>query len=199
MTESKPSSAKQPSTQAPAVGPKLRAARARAKLTLEDLSGTSGVSRSMLSQIERGQANPTFATLWQLTQALGLDLSDLAGERLHQVKTDDHIEVMQPHFTPQIQSEDGGCTLQILSPTDMLGVFEWYDISIEPGGALSSDAHAHGVVEHLTALEGEFSVESGTAHVIVETGATARYSADRAHVIKNGGKKKARGILIVKG
>ena len=34
----------------------------------------------MLSQVERGLANPTFATLWALTQALGVDISVLIGE-----------------------------------------------------------------------------------------------------------------------
>ena len=183
----------------PPVGPKLQAARKRARLTLEELAGKSGVSRSMLSQIERGQANPTFATLWQLTRALGLDLSDLAGDKLQQVRGADHIELMEPHFTPQIRSEDGGCTLRILSPPSMLGAFEWYDIAIDPGSALTSDPHAHGVVEHLTTLEGELTVDCGDARMAVPQGTTARYAADRPHRISNSGRKAARALLIVQG
>ena len=61
----------------PQLGPRLRDQRQARGLTLEGLAQASGVSRSMLSQVERGEANPTFATLWSLTQALGLSLDDL--------------------------------------------------------------------------------------------------------------------------
>ena len=61
----------------PELGPRLRDRRQAKGLTLEGLATASGVSRSMLSQVERGEANPTFATLWNLTQALGLNLDDL--------------------------------------------------------------------------------------------------------------------------
>ena len=183
----------------PPVGPKLQAARKRARLTLEELSARSGVSRSMLSQVERGQANPTFATLWQLTRALGLNLSELAGEHVHEVQESDRIEVIGPHYTPQIRSEDGGCTLKILSPASMLGTFEWYDIAFEPGSALTSDPHAHGVSEHLTTLDGELVVQSGGAETLAPAGTTVRYAADRPHAIRNPSRKPARALLVVQG
>ena len=52
------------STSTPQIGPVLQRHRKMAGLTLEQLAEKSGVSKSMLSQIERGQANPTFAVLW---------------------------------------------------------------------------------------------------------------------------------------
>lgn len=182
-------------TSLPEIGPRLQAIRKRRGLTLEQLAGRSGVSRSMLSQIERGIANPTFATLWSLTQALGLDLSELAGgieEVHHQV-----IEVMQSNFTPEIRSEDGLCLLRILSPGDQVGKMEWYEILMEPGAVLASDGHARGSVEHLTALDGTFVVTSGGATSKVEIGATGRYSADVTHTIRNDSAKKIRGLLVV--
>ena len=45
--------------------------------TLEQLSAASGVSRSMLSQIERGSANPTLGVTFGVAQALGLSLGDV--------------------------------------------------------------------------------------------------------------------------
>ena len=48
----------------PQLGPRLQQIRKKRRLTLDQLAVMSGVSRSMLSQIERGQTNPTFATLW---------------------------------------------------------------------------------------------------------------------------------------
>ncbi|UTW55700.1 helix-turn-helix domain-containing protein [Kordiimonas sp. SCSIO 12610] len=179
----------------PQIGPRIQDIRKQKGFTLEQLASHSGVSRSMLSQIERGQANPTFATLWSLTQALGLEISDLTGgvaEVHHQA-----IEVMMPNFTPEIKSEDGLCDLKILSPTDQVGRVEWYEISIEAGGKLVSEPHTNGSMEHLTAFNGRFQVVSGKAKTEVPTGGTARYASDVSHTISNPGQETARGILVV--
>ena len=48
----------------------LREARRARGLSLDAVAKLSGVSRSMVSQIERGESSPTVATLWNLTQAL---------------------------------------------------------------------------------------------------------------------------------
>lgn len=61
----------------PDVGQKIKALRTERKLTLDGLAKASGVSKSMLSQIERGLTNPTLATIWSLTQSLGIDISSL--------------------------------------------------------------------------------------------------------------------------
>ena len=55
----------------PEVGATLQRMRLERGLTLEDLSRTAGVSKSMLSQIEREKANPTIAVAWRLANALG--------------------------------------------------------------------------------------------------------------------------------
>ncbi|MEL6364054.1 MAG: XRE family transcriptional regulator [Pseudomonadota bacterium] len=178
---------------APEIGPRLQARRRALGWTLEDLAARSGVSRSMLSQIERGRANPTFATLWGLTRALGLDLSEL-GET---PAASGAVEVAPAHFTPEIKSADGLCTLRILSPIDLAGRTEWYELTVEPGGALVSEPHAAGSREHLTALDGALEIESGPSTGRVEAGATARYAADAPHIIRNGGAEPARALLVV--
>ena len=61
----------------PEIGPRLQAYRKKLNLTLAQLASMSGVSRSMLSEIERGNANPTYGTLWHLTRALKIDLNSL--------------------------------------------------------------------------------------------------------------------------
>ena len=63
----------------PQIGPYLKQFRKRNGKTLDDLAKGSGVSKSMLSQIERNQANPTVAVVWRLANALGVPLADLLG------------------------------------------------------------------------------------------------------------------------
>jgi transcriptional regulator with XRE-family HTH domain len=182
---------------APPLGPRLLALRKARRMTLDDLAAVSGVSRSMLSQVERGSANPTYGTLWSLTQALGVDLSEVIGEGVSEVHCEPGVEVQAANFTPEIRSEDGRCTLRILSPAHRAGSMEWYELEVEPGGALVSEPHARGSTEHLTVAEGVLTVTAGGANAVVTAGATARYAVDRPHEIRNAGDTRARAFLVV--
>ena len=180
---------------APQLGPRLKSIRRARNLSLDDLAALSGVSKSMLSQVERGQANPTFATLWSLTTALDLELPELIG--LQSSVSHPGIEVTVGGFTPEIRTDDGLCTLRILSPTQSAGQIEWYDLILQPGGALVSQPHARGAREHLTVRDGVLQVASGGDSVEVLQDATARYAADVPHAIRNLGKTAARALLVV--
>lgn len=181
----------------PAIGPHLQHLRRTRGLTLEKLAASSGVSRSMLSQIERGQANPTLATVWSLARALDLDVSELIGGA--QGKTRHRIEVTAPSFVPEIRTEDGGCLLRILSPADRVGSLEWYDLTVQPGAALRSQPHARGSREHLTVIEGALVVDIGEERVAAAVGTTVRYPVDIPHAIVNEGEGIARALLVVTG
>lgn len=180
---------------APQIGPYLQSFRKGRSLTLDDLAKASGVSRSMLSQIERGQANPSLATVWALCNALKVDISELIVGHVTERKP--HIEVATAYFTPEIKTEDGSCTLRILSPANHAEQYEWYELLFQPGGALDSKAHPRGTREHLTVLEGALQVRVGDERVDVQTGGTARYPADVAHTIQATGAGPARALLVM--
>ena len=48
----------------------IRRLREERGLTMEELARLSGVSRSMLAQVERGEGNPTLSTLWKLSNGM---------------------------------------------------------------------------------------------------------------------------------
>jgi transcriptional regulator with XRE-family HTH domain len=181
---------------APEIGPVIQRERKARHLTLERLASLSGVSRSMLSQIERGESNPTFAVLWGLTQALKIDLADLiAGGVAH--RQANPVEVVTVSLTPEIRSPDGKWRLRILSPPAMAGRVEWYDVEIAPGGSLESSPHAAGTFEHLTAQTDGLTVENTLGRQSLAPGETARYRADVEHAISNRGKDLARALMVV--
>ena len=180
---------------APEIGSRLQALRKQQGLSLDDLAATSKVSRSMLSQVERGLANPTFATLWALTQALGIDISQLIGDAADE--RDQQIEVIEAHNVPRIQSADGHCTLRILSPPETTGEAEWYWLEIEPGASLTSQPHTAGCREHLSIIDGEAMVISAEVQQKAGAGATLRYRADVPHSISNAGPGRLQALLVV--
>ncbi|CAN0581959.1 unnamed protein product, partial [Ectocarpus sp. 12 AP-2014] len=59
------------------LGDRVSQLRQIQSLTLEQLASASGVSRSMLSQIERGQANPTLAVTQRIAQTFGISIGEL--------------------------------------------------------------------------------------------------------------------------
>lgn len=179
----------------PAIGPRLQAYRKAHNLTLAELAMRSGVSRSMLSEIERGNANPTYGTLWHLTRALDIDLNSLVTGASEE--TGRHIDHQTENLTPLIRSADGSCVLQILSPASMVSIIEWYLLDFEPEGKLLSDPHTAGTTEHLHCTDGEIAVRSGASQIVVRAGETARYPADVAHGLINTGATGAKAFLIV--
>jgi len=181
----------------PDIGKKIKHLRAAKDLTLDQLAVISGVSKSMLSQIERNKTNPTVGTLWSLTQALKIDIGELLGNKAEKAEKRQNILTVKSHDIPEIQSADGKCTLKILGPLDLVSHVEWYEITIEKGGVLSSDPHVRGTREHLTILEGNVVISTSEEKHELEQGDTARYGADVDHHIKNNGASQAHAILVV--
>lgn len=159
---------------------RLKEARRKQGLSLEAVAKLSGVSRSMVSQIERGESSPTIATLWNLTRALQVDFAGLLDNGTAQSR----IELLRHSEIPTIQNISGGCHIRILSPPEDVGAHEVYDLSFPMPGALTSDAHATGTREHLTLIGGEVEITSGDHSVTLRSGDTARYAADVPHQIK---------------
>ena len=178
----------------PEVGATLQRLRLARGLTLEDLSRIAGVSKSMLSQIEREKANPTIAITWRLATALGVQIGELLSSEVRAV---DLIRVVDAHEIPTLPGSHAGYSLRILGPMDLAGKYEWYELTLQPGGELASQAHDPGTNEHLTVVTGTVELEVGAEKRKIKHGATARYPADQNHAIRNAGKTEAKALLVV--
>ena len=188
-------STKNVSAEPPRVGDRLAHLRQTKGLSLDELSRQAGVSKSMLSQIERAQANPTVAVVWRLANALGVDIGSLLGDQPRLAVP--AISIVHAHGTPSLRSPDGLCDLHILGPIELAGNFEWYTLTIQAGGVLESEAHEHGTREHLTVMTGSLEVSTGGEQQRIKQGETARYAVDRKHAIRNPTKSTATALLVV--
>ncbi|MDO6730662.1 XRE family transcriptional regulator [Marinovum sp. 2_MG-2023] len=159
---------------------RLKEARRTQGLSLDAVAKLSGVSRSMVSQIERGESSPTIATLWNLTRALQVDFAGLLEE---EVQTN-RIEVLRADQIPTIDNMGAGCRIRIFSPPEEAGRNELYELLFDAGGRLDSQAHKRGTVETLSVISGRLEVTSGEAIARLEPGDSARYAADLPHRIR---------------
>lgn len=152
------------------------------KMSLGDLSEISGVAKSMISQIEKNETNPSLATLSRLSQALGTSVEAMVSQG---DSSSALVQKTNIQDTPLLKSEDGLCELRIIGSIDTVQWVQWYDFRAEPSGKLISSPHPDGSVENLTLLTGKALVEIGDESWEVDTGETLRYRADRPHMITN--------------
>lgn len=181
-------------------GKTIRRLRNAGSLSLGELSEQSGVAKSMISQIEKNESNPTLATITRLSRALGTSVEQMLSRQgpanAPLPMADSLIEHAKPADIPHLQSEDGLCSLHIIGWIDSVEYAQWYDFHAKPGGRLESSAHPLGSVENLSVLAGTLRVEIDGQTWTAKAGQTLRYRADRDHAIENVGTGPAHATMV---
>jgi len=174
------------------LGKTVQRLRKAYNLSLSELAEQSGVAKSIISQIERNETNPTLATIWRLSQAL-----DVSIERVLTASEEEpFVEKISRGDTPILVSDDGRVRLAITGWIKTVEWLQWYDLQAEPGGALESDPHQRGSIECLSVLSGELEVEVGGAVNRARAGETLRYRCDRPHTIRNAWDAPAHATMV---
>jgi XRE family transcriptional regulator, regulator of sulfur utilization len=182
----------EPPNMAAKLGKTINRLRRAYNYSLGDLSEQSGVAKSIISQIEKNETNPTLGTLYKLAKALNSPIEDmLRGEESPAL-----VEKLGPSGTPLLMSDDGRCRLRIIGWIKTVELVQWYYLEAEPGGVLESEPHPAGSIENLTVLAGSVLVTSGDEQFQVATGETARYAGDRPHRIVNSGDVLATALMV---
>lgn len=175
------------------LGRRVKKLRADRGWSLEELAATSGVSRSMLSEIERERANPTLSVTYRIARAFGLSLQDL----IESADSASSIQTIRATERAQIFRKDKQCQIRTLSPLNLEKDVEFYELRLPPAGALRSQPHVDGTREFLTVEEGNVELQSGNSNETLGKGDSATYRADVAHTIVNTGKREAVLFLVV--
>ena len=175
------------------LGKTIQRLRKAYNLSLGELSEQSGVAKSIISQIERNETNPTLSTVIRLSRALDTTVDEvLRGEA-----TSLFIEHQTKSGVPILESQDGLCRLAIVGPLNLVDSFQWYDFHAKPKGVLESEPHPAGTVEHLYIVAGELEVTTGDETKLGKPGEALRYRADVPHKIVNVGQSAAHAVMIL--
>jgi transcriptional regulator with XRE-family HTH domain len=174
------------------LGGRVKTLRTNRGWSLEVLASASGVSRSMLSQIEREQANPTLAVTLRIAQAFGMNLGDL----LEMPNATSSVTVIRSNDHAYHYRSDENCRIRTLSPLNLEKDVEFYEVQLQPGGVLRSAAHFEGTREFLTVQKGQVRVESAADSETLGPGDSANYRADVPHAIINAGRIEAILFLV---
>ncbi len=176
-----------------ALGATIQRLRKAYNLSLGELSEQSGVAKSIISQIERNETNPTLSTVVRLSRALDTTVDEvLRGETKSLF-----IEHQTKSGVPMLESQDGLCKLAIAGPLNLVDFFQWYDFHAKPKGELISNPHPPGTVEHLYLVTGELEVTTGGETKTLKHGEALRFRADVPHKIVNVGQGEAHAVMML--
>lgn len=175
------------------IGAFVRRRRNEQGLTLADLAGRSGVSASMLSDIEGGRKSPTIRTVFQIATGLGCTISELLD-----LPPAAQVERQSASNRQVLVDAETRVERHLLSPTLVRRGIQILLYRLPPGvstGAFPPDRP--GAMEHLTALKGRFIVRLDETTYPLEEGDSMTHPGDMTTELQNASDGWAEALMVV--
>ena len=169
----------------------LKMIREEKNLSLDSVSKLTGVSKSMLGQIERGTVNPTISVLWKISCGLKTSFTTLIAA------TRDDSEVIKKDEISPVSQADGKYINYPVFMYDENRRFETYRIVVSPGGFLEAEPHISGTEEYITVFRGEVKIIAGDREFLLKEGDSVRFRADIHHSYWNNGLEEVQLSMII--
>ena len=155
--------------------------RLQSRLSLDKLSERSGVSKAMLSQIERGESNPTVSTLWKIATGLRVSFNDLLQEDWQQ------IEIVRQSSCQLMNDAANGLSLFSLFPFKFDKPFEIFTVKLQPQCTHFASPHAIGSEEYVLLSKGALYINVNNTDHKLQSGDALRFPAGQPHHYHNPG------------
>ena len=174
-----------------AVSRNLKEIRDRRSLSLDQLAKLTGVSKSMLRQIETGKSSPTISTIWKIANGLRLSFTALLA------KQEPEVAIMAFTKTEPLTASQGGYRVYPMIPFDPEHSFEIYHVQIDPGVLYEGEPHEGNVEEFLFIEEGHVCIIIDNNHYEAGADHCIRFKANRPHRYENTGDITAKLIMML--
>jgi transcriptional regulator with XRE-family HTH domain len=175
------------------LGERVRELRRERGLTLDVLAGRSGVSRAMISKLERGEKNPTLVVAAKVAEGLEVSLSQLVG-----VEERREVVVVPRGRRMVVRDPDTGFERQLLSPSFGGRGIEFIR-NVVPEGSTSGEfpPHRRGVEEYVVVERGRLKAVLGGEDYLLEEGDALYFEADMPHRFDNAGGVECSYYLVI--
>ena len=173
------------------LGARIRAMRLAQGQTLRRLAAQAGVTESFLSQVERGVASPSIASVQRIARALDQTIAQLFAEQESHgelVRADERRRVSYPGLgaVDEFLTRDPDGRLQVILST------------IEPGGGTGDEPYSHESDEEcVIVLEGELDLWVGDERYRLHAGDAVTHSSRVPHRNTNPGPGVARVLFCI--
>jgi len=165
-----------------AVGPRLRAIRAKRDVTLGQLSTATGISVSTLSRLESGGRRPTLELLLPVARALKVPLEELIGAPA----TGD----------PRVRAKPIQIRGRTLLPlTEQPGGMQAYKMLIPPGEPVG-EQQSHEGYEWMYVLTGQLRLKLGELDLVLSAGEVAEFDTHTPHWFSSAGPSRVELLVL---
>ena len=172
----------------------LKRIRRSRGMSLDLVAEQTGVSKSMLAQIEKDRANPSLGVLGKISSGLRVKVEELLGTRrpLAAAGSGSQIWFPQKRWREGIRSGP-------VSPMRIIRALEIYRIEIEPGHTYESGGHGEKTMEYISVSEGELVIQCADERHCLTKEDILRFETDQMHSYINEGTGKSEFSLCVRG
>ncbi|MEE3361929.1 MAG: XRE family transcriptional regulator [Anaerovoracaceae bacterium] len=160
------------------VSSNLKKIRKERGLSLDQLAKMTDVSKSMLSQIERGVVVPTISTVWKITSGLGISFAEIVEQ------SNENLSIVRVTDMEPVLSTDGKYKNFPLFKDEEKN-FEVYYIELAPGAENIAGPHEPGTVEYIVIYSGTLTLEIDGDVRKINNEEAIRFRADVPHIYRN--------------
>lgn len=174
------------------VGKNLRALRDVRGISLDALASMSGLSRTLLGQVELGRTSPSVGLIWKLARAFDVPFSAL-------LVTSEDVEtsVIRKANAPRVESQDGRFASRALFPLNTRPEAEFYELYLGPHSREDAQAHQAGTRENLVVASGALELMVNGERFQLETGDAIVFAADVPHSYVNTHREACKLFLVM--
>ncbi len=151
----------------------------------------TGVSKSMLRQIETGKSSPTITTLWKIANGLRISFTSLL------CKPPLQAEVKSFRAEQPLTAEGDHYRLFPMIPFNPQQSFETYYFEIDPGTVFHGEPHKGNVYEYIFLTNGRLRITVAEEVYEIGEGEFLQFQADHPHQYECVGEEMATAIMQV--
>lgn len=168
----------------------LKRLRKQRNLSLGQLSELSDVSKVMLSQIKKGETNPTINTIWKIASGLKVPYTSLLNRQEQET-----CIVKKSNIISQL-SDDRQYRLYCYYSNTPHRNFELFQMELDEGCKYTSVGHPENSEEYIMVLEGELTVEVNGKSFILQADDAITFTASVRHAYENSGTGILKTVII---
>ncbi len=162
----------------------LKRIRKSKNMSLDALAEKTGVSKSMLGQIERGESNPTVATIAKIVDGIRISFEELLYPKQESVLIIDNDKL------PILRAKEGAYQVRSIFPYDRRRNFEAYEMKIEPGEGCACFLKGEGNSEYILVVQGVLTLETTEGTYEIAANHAVKLDAAKEHSYHNSGSRQ---------
>jgi transcriptional regulator with XRE-family HTH domain len=171
----------------------IKKRREQLGISANDLAERSGVSRAMVSKIERLEVSPTAVLLGRLCNALGITLSSLIAS----AEGKSGLPIARASEQPVWRDPATGLLRTMVSPRNTNSHVEIVQVELPTGAQVHYEPVRNSYDQHLVILQGKLTLVEGEDEVELSAGDCMHSRVDVAHTFANRGRSACKYLVVI--